>query len=731
MSKLLIRSIFTIILLMGLSACGGGGGFSGDSDSGDPDPGDPAPDPTPSSITMGTQIGHTFTEGALEITDSTLTAAGSTTVTVYLVDENDDPITTGIDKVTFSSTCVEASTATITSPVTVASGKATATYQIDGCTSTDTITVQAEYDGNTLTASGTVSITGADIIKMGRYSGATFIENTLDLSTTTLSAGGSASVTAYLVDADDSPIADGTVSQVTFTSTCISQGTANITTPVEVSSGNATATYEAVGCVGDDIITARAITSSGVLTASGTITVAGADIGSIAFVSATPEFIALAGTGGAGRSETSTVKFKVLNEAGGAVANTNVSFALNTTIGGLFIDPATAETDSEGFAQTIVNSGSVPTAIRVTATVVDTNISTQSDKLTISSGVPDQDSFSISASILNPEAWNHDGVPITITARLADHFNNPVPDGTAVTFITEGGSIGGSCNTTDGVCSTIWTSQAPRPIDGRVTILAYAVGEETFVDANGSGKFDKGWDDDDNASTPNILEPFTDLPEAWRDDDEDGCRDIANASTCTTGATTTIEEFLDFGGGAGGAPNGIFDTPNSSANGAPEGDGIYNGVLCDDASCSSAPKSLHVRNPIVLIMSGKTPMITLTSAPPMQNGCILLTDDTPLTVQFVITDERLQQMPSTTEVSSATVSGTGITGTQLGGISKWPNTSSASIFPFTIQLVGTLGVDSTGSFSLTIETPGRDQDIDSENDNSITTISQCIILDTP
>ncbi|MFW8341613.1 hypothetical protein ACOICY_29205, partial [Klebsiella pneumoniae] len=68
-------------------------------------------------------------------------------------------------------------------------------------------------------------------------------------------------------------------------------------------------------------------------------------------------------------------------------------------------------------------------------------ISSQSSVLVISTGKPDQDSFSLSAETLNAEGWDVDGTAVKVTARLADAFNNPVPDGTAVYFTTEGGAI--------------------------------------------------------------------------------------------------------------------------------------------------------------------------------------------------------------------------------------------------------------------------------------------------
>jgi len=229
--------------------------------------------------------------------------------------------------------------------------------------------------------------------------------------------------------------------------------------------------------------------------------------GSIEFVDATPSTIALRGTGGAGLSEFSTVTFRVIGTDGLPKLNQNVTFSLNSDIGGINLDPRSALTNSEGIVSTTVQAGSVPTSIRVTATTkiintsnVEQDVSTPSDKLAVSTGIPDQNSLSLALSVLNPEAANIDGEEVDVTARVADHFNNWVPDGTTVYFTTEGGSIEPSCQTENGACSVKWISQDPRPSDHRVTILATTLGNESFVDTNSDGKY----------STVD-GEPFTDI----------------------------------------------------------------------------------------------------------------------------------------------------------------------------------------------------------------------------
>ena len=155
----------------------------------------------------------------------------------------------------------------------------------------------------------------------------------------------------------------------------------------------------------------------------------------------------------------------MLDTNGNPVNNQEVDFALSTQTGGITLIPSRASTNNLGLVQTVVNSGTVSTTVRVEATVVDSEptISSQSSVLVVSTGIPDQDSFSLSADVLNPEGWNRDGTEVQVTARLADAFNNPVPDGTAVSFTTEGGAIDPSCVTTNGGCTVTWRSQQPRP----------------------------------------------------------------------------------------------------------------------------------------------------------------------------------------------------------------------------------------------------------------------------
>ncbi len=576
MSKLLIRSIFTIILLMGLSACGGGGGgsLSGDDSGGtggtSGSEGDSEELPT---VTIGAYVGQTFTAGILKITVSNISSGGTTDVTAFLVDENNDPVEDGI---------------------------------IDG---------------------------------------------------------------------------------VLFSSPCISQGTASITAPtITVSPGITTAvtTYTASGCEGDDTITAEAILDSTTLSsATGTITIAPQSAGSIAFTSATPPNISVQGAGGAGRLETSKVKFQVFDSDSNPIEGETITFATNTPLGGFSISPTSIDSDADGYVETTVSSGSVPTPVTVIATVASNNaISTQSSGLVISTGLPDQDSMSMSLSKHNVEGLDWNGEEVTVSVWLSDNTNNPVPDGTRVTFLTEGGQMEDSCETAGGSCSATWTSANPKPTDGRVTILAYAEGQESFTDLNSDGLFNQY--DSDLDGTPDTLEPFTDMPEAWLDINENGTYDLG------------LEQHRDTG-----TLNGVYDAA----------DGVFNGYLCDDNSCTDATKSIFVRKSTVLVMSGSNAAITptaISSLVPLGtvddvDDCILLNaGNSSVDVIFDVADANDQQMPVGTTVAVSSTQGTA---ELISGTTPWPDSNDGATkreYKASIEWDEEAG---DGYFSITVTTP--------------------------
>jgi len=457
--------------------------------------------------------------------------------------------------------------------------------------------------------------------------------------------------------------------------------------------------------------------------------------GAIEFVSASPTSIALRNTGGAGLSEFSKVTFKLVGVDGKPISGETISFTLSktTNVGGIDVYPPFAVTDGEGLASTTLQAGSIPTSVSLKATAKLTDIDgndkevfTYSSQLAVHTGLPDQNSLSISLSTINPEAWNYDGVEVDVTARFGDAFNNWVPDGTPVYFTTEGGSIEPSCLTVNSACTVKWISQAPRPTDHRVTILAHALGSESFIDIDSDGLYTNADGEPYRDVTRNNVydEPFTDTDGDGRFDEP-----FVGANFYTIGTTfidynangvfdgeldnpTGETDFVDSNNGnqeydgAGRIPagefysdinaNNAFDGPGFPDLGEPfldenedgardvneryvdtNNDGAYNqfgdekfnGYLCVAGNNCSSKDMLHIRDSAILIMSGSDPVVTLTSPDRLttyaKNGSQLLPIEfTGGSIDIIvhITDTANQVLPAETTISISSD-----TGKLLGG----------------------------------------------------------------
>ncbi|MBI3154470.1 MAG: hypothetical protein HYZ20_03600 [Burkholderiales bacterium] len=318
--------------------------------------------------------------------------------------------------------------------------------------------------------------------------------------------------------------------EVSFSSSCPA-GKATVTTSATTQpSGLAEATFVDNGCAQTADAAVNITATIGTDTKSGSLTVLAPTTGSLRFVEADPEdkSITLRGQGGIGRQENAILTFRLVDVAGQGVANADVCFDASTYVGGLNIDGFSPDkkpdpqgstelcgsdnlsivryvkrSNADGTVTVQVNSGTVPTPVRVRARALypagaTTALQTYSDTLSISTGLPLQRSFSLSVDKANIDGGNIDGEIATVTVRLADQFSNPVPDGTVVSFIGSGASVctadKGSCKTVDGGCSCNVVSQARRPLDNRVIVSAYAVGLEDFDDRNGDNEYTPGVD---------------------------------------------------------------------------------------------------------------------------------------------------------------------------------------------------------------------------------------------
>ncbi|QYK11422.1 Ig-like domain-containing protein [Shewanella rhizosphaerae] len=665
-------------------------------------------------------------------------AGGGAQVSVSLTDSTGNPIqsisilepgkitatVTGITKPTIVTFATTIGDLPIKTAVTDSEGKATVDIYAGSSLGAGEVTASL----STNEVGKTIVVVGATNVVMG--SGDPFVQGKAEISTATLSAGGTATISVLIQDDKGNPFTQPV--DVNFSSTCATKNPAQaeISSPVSSSNGVATSTYRAQGCVGEDQINVTANAGGISLSSTGTLTVLQADVGSIVFESATPQNIAILGTGGI---ESSVVKFKVLDKNSNPVPNQNVLFSLNTKVGGVDISPLQATTNNEGIVQTVVTTGTVATSLRVTATVDNgavPAISSQSSQLIVSTGIPDQDSFSLSASVLNAEGWDEDGTKVVVTARMADAFNNPVPDGTTVSFTTEGGSIEDACQTVNGACSVTWTSQLPRPegetiisgagemirnpsaaliyystlgvygnvygqkYGGRATVTATAIGEESFPDLNGNGRFDAS-EMAEFTNGKDVTGQSFDLTDAYNDYNEDG---LFNPQQSGGQIGGTLEELIDFNA------NGVFEAK----------DGKYNGVLCSDpvhAGCADGvndSKSLYVRRSLVIVMSGSTAYGTAPDDILISDkdgdhygGSISIVGKGAANVSFTISDLHNQQMPAGSKVRFKTSAGSVVSSAEY----VWPSSNYNGGREFTVTLKGE-DEPNTGVFIVEVETPG-------------------------
>ncbi|MFL0808676.1 MAG: Ig-like domain-containing protein [Oceanobacter sp.] len=486
----------------------------------------------------------------------------------------------------------------------------------------------------------TLTITQGVDARLGTGEEGTFSEGDITIFPDSIGAGSSALISVNIVDANGTPQYQQVNNRsygVKVTSGCATQvpSQASFTyTETIVAQGLATFSYTAEGCTGTDDIEVELFkvvdglidVAASLGTATGTITIADIELGAISYDEATADAISISTIGDAVLPKQAVLTFTVTDENGDNLENETVEFELTNTTGGVALAQPSDVTNADGQVTAIINSGTSHTVVAVIAKVQvegadtvdkadDIYIQTSSQPITVTTGIADQDSFSVSVDVQNPGAYDKNGVSLTVSAYAADQYQNPVADGTAINFTAESGIIGSSCLTADGTCSVTWTSSGVRPgnhdpslsrvneielscrafssdstdptypsssgsqpfeqycferfeegyktVLGMTTIMAYTSGEAGFTDQNGNGKFDFFDIDGDDSFTLGVdeTEPFVALPEAFRDDDNDG--DLSEDAT--TGRP--VEFFADFDS------DGSYDDKPD----------YYQGVVCSDA----------------------------------------------------------------------------------------------------------------------------------------------------
>ncbi|MBS0369261.1 MAG: hypothetical protein JSS57_08685 [Proteobacteria bacterium] len=665
------------VIAMAIAGCGGGGGGGGGSSGSSSCPG--------GFLTCSSSgSGSTATDGAitLSLTDAasgassnTLSAGKPLTVKALVKDANGAVVPNAVVTFATDATLGGFDPASGTA-LTNSSGIASVNLQAASLASSGAATLTA-----------TASVAGKSLTQTVGYavSPGTVVLANLAANSTSLSAYGSTSVAVQV-------LLNGALASsaqtVTFSSACDTAGKASITHSVSSVNGVATATYTDKGCAGSDVITASVQGAS----SSISLQVAAPQASNVGFVSSSPATIALAGTGGAGLSSDSIVTFKVVDSTNSPIAGKAVTFDLSTRVGGIKLNSQSSgtvqgTTKADGTVSVTVTAGTVPTPVWVTAVLADNSaIKTQSPNLTISTGRPTQDRFSLSIGTFNVEGWRRDGSTSTATVYAYDRMGNLVPDGTVVNFVSEGAGIQPSCTTSSGACSVTFTSGELRPrsdsepsqygvTKGRVTVLAYAMGEESFDDLNGNNVWD-------------LDEPYRKLGDAFVDSNENGVWDSGEA-------------FIAFG--------------YSGACPAAPSDGRYYNAPSKVGTChadSLGMQSAHVRRTGIVVLSS---YVIGTVAPsaftmPALPGCTG-------SFRFRLADENNNPMPFNATLSMNSnvtyVNDSGDTVkasvTLAPGSATVSNTSAAGGTYHTFTVEGTKCVTRpTGSIGLTVTSPSGD-----------------------
>lgn len=234
----------------------------------------------------------------------------------------------------------------------------------------------------------------------------------------------------------------------------------------------------------------------------------------------------------------------------------------------------------------------------------------------------------------------------------------------------------------------IWTSAEPRVPDHRITVLATALGHETFFDTNGNNTFD---DYDGDAIVSDSVSSgfgrynaqssgFIDMSEAWRDDNENGQHDEG-------------EVFIDYNN----------DNTFSSE------DSLFNGPQCQGDKCAAeGNQAIHVRKALVMDMASSTALYTLQDS----DGVIYRSTESATTnsidlnlgevalLTLTFSDTAYQAMPKDTQVSVSASAG------ELDGTTSFtvPDTLSTHSMSFSI-IYPVDGTPDSGTLVIEITAP--------------------------
>jgi hypothetical protein len=641
-------------------------------------------DITAKTVVQVTSVGSSSAPPVLQssLSSTSISSASPATVTATLTDGKGAPVAGQV--VTFTVVRGLAKT-NVGTALTDASGNAVVILSPASSTAAgaDEVTASASLSGTTLQSTKGFQVQATNVTL------SSFVA-----VPTSLGAYGQATLTVGITGASvGSPV------NVSVSSSCVSQGKATLS-PSTFTATSATVDlqFKDNGCgaiQANDKLQASIVGAASNVTLDLPISVPSAS--SVAFVSAAPEVIYIKASG---FTETSTLTFEVRDGAGNTLPNRSVILSLLTLSGGVTMEGGIADitqiSDSAGRVTVRVSSGTVPTPIRVSAKLKDTpTIATVSSNLSVAVGLPSQLNFSLSQTAKNIEGFNIDGTPNSYSIIASDRSGNPVPAGTSINFVTEGGQvepikqiqlIGGLARATAG-----FVSADPRPADGRVTVTAFSLGEESFIDQNGNNRYDAG-------------EPFQDLGNVFKDRIFDGAYDpgvdeflptnISNSSACAaasaaSGATLATSALLALNASIPSVPG----TCDSTWSGAGK---VYVRRAAETVLSTSAARplwssksGLDASCTALTLQTGPQPTTSAVFTPVQGGETWYGNGSASLTLPFIVADAnkfpvpgpsgtvgRLNPMAAGTTISASTPT-TGLK-VVLGGGSPVPSTTEAT-----------------------------------------------------
>ena len=487
--------------MVSLAACGGGGseGFYNNGSNG--------------GSTGGTDNGGATTAEAVNINTiaiydaanketHTVTAAGAT-AKVKVTDKSGKGISGALVTFTGGGLAFGTSNGAV---LTNADGEASISIKPveAGDTGSYALSAQAEYNGVSAKSKlYTYSLQAVNIILAN-----------LVVGNNNLESGASTNITLKTQDASTNVNQNNVA--VNFSASC---GTFEPASVVSSNQGDVTSTYKSLDsngklCEGKQVLTAAVSNAS----ATQTIEVNIAAITANSLVYSSTGTVNM-GSKNSGSPSSGQIEFTVYAN-GTVAANQSVNIDLYRGPDDIsFVTEGnrttkTLKSDASGKVLVDLFPGTLPGPVEIKASLAaNPAVFVLSKNVAVSTGRVSQQGLSISVS-KNSLEGDVDGDSATVTARLADRVGNPVPDGTVISFVSEGGSIDPNCGTVKGICTVQIRTQNPRPEDNRISVIAYVEGDKKYTDNNG-----------DNVYTPGVDKLDSNIGDFFRDDNENNIHD--------------------------------------------------------------------------------------------------------------------------------------------------------------------------------------------------------------